>query len=1406
MTRGIVPSTFGRFVWLALATLLLLPCLAPAAAVRAPFVHQSWTVRDGMPVNSVTSLVQSRSGHLWLGTFDGLVRFDGVRFRTYNVGNTPGLAHNRITSVDESADGQLLLGTDAGVLQLLDPAREHAEVLWTTPVNRPNLVWSGPDGTLYASLKPGLGRLVGGRIERLDVEPLPELEIAALAFGPGSTLWLATENAGLWRLSDGRMDQLAPAQDLDIGEIHDLLVVDAGHLWVAGEGGVRRVDSAGAGWLRDGGEEWRVATHVLERDSDGRIVIGAENGVHEWQSGHLVALDAVDPRRSPKNLVLHHGETTWRVSASAVFREIPGPGGAPVEALHRLADIEASRIVHFLVDDSGSAWVATAGAGLHRLRPVAFSVLGEAEGLSAREVYPLHQDAAGTVWIGTQKGGLNRLVDGRVEVFGEDSGLRDDNITAIASDADGTLWVATHEAGLFRRGAAEFVSEPDPRLARARIRALHLDGRGLLWAGADTGLFLRDPDLGWQRHAASDALAGCTTRVIRDDPQALWIGTDRCGAYRIAVDQGGKQRQAEPVPGSRFIRDIHLIDPGNLWLASEDRGLIRVYQEPDALRAVPVQARHGLPGDGAHQILADGHGWFWVSTNQGIYRTRLEALEAVAAALREGTSPPVLVADRFGESDGMRSREANGGVHSSAIRTAAGELWFATQDGVAIVDPRPGGLLRQPRPVIESVGSGDERWALVEVLTLAAAQRSFHIDFTELRQMEPVQTRLRYRLLGHDEDWVEAGELRRAHYTRVPPGSYEFRVEGWTGSGWSSHGASLRLTVLPYLHETASFRALFLCVVALLLWLAYRARVGRLQAQRRELQRQVAQRTEQLARGKEHAEQASRLIAAQAEQLREVDRQKSRFFDDLAHELRTPLTLILGPLRDLQRAQDAAPPAIEGAIRNGEVLLDLTNQLLDLARLEAGKLELDRQRQDLTALLRASAARFRPLALSRGVGLRLRLPVAPCWALLDPRHAGKIFDNLLSNAFKFTEAGGLVDLSLQVGDGNQARVEVEDTGIGIPPEHLAHVFDRFYQSGDAGSRLQPGTGIGLALVNDLTRLHGGHLEVHSTPGAGTTFSVILPLTETVAAAGPAAAEDLAPAIAVVAPAVDANAPAADDDRTTVMVVDDHAELRAHLRVHLASAYRVLEAADGLAALTLARERLPDLIVADVSMPGLDGYGLCAEIRRDPDLEGVPVILLTARAGLEDRLEGLRAAADDYLTKPFDAAELLLRVGNLIALRRRLQRRFQQEAELTKSSGGMIAVSEWPGVFPAREVAANDNVQDAWRRRLFATIDGRMADEQFKVGELAEAMGLDRTQLFRRVREETGMAPSDLLRERRLARAAELLRADAVPIAEIAYAVGFASVAYFTKCFRERHGVTPGKFRMDGEAVPSPRLA
>ncbi|MCB1634209.1 MAG: hypothetical protein KDI51_06425, partial [Xanthomonadales bacterium] len=615
----------------ALAALLVLPSLASAASARTPFVHEAWTVRDGMPVNSVSSLVQSRSGQVWLGTFDGLVRFDGVRFSTYNVGNTPGLVHNRITSVDELADGRLLLGTDAGVLQLLDPAREQAEVIWTTPVNRPNLVWTGPDGTLYTSLRPGLARVIDGQIDAVDIDPLPDLNVTAMAFGRDSTIWLATEGAGLWRLADGHMQQMAAAETIALEEVLDLLEDDDGRLWVAGRGGVQQLDASGVSWLHDGQQEWRVTTHVLERDGAGRLLLGAESGVYEWRHGRALPVDPDDPRRSPRILALERGASAWRVSASAVFRAQPGSGDAHFEPQFRLADVEASRIVHAMVDDHGSLWLATTGAGLHRLRPVAVTAFSVAEGLSAREVYPLHQDPSGAIWIGTQKGGLNRVLGGAVEAYGPDQGLLDDNIIAIASDGDGMLWVATHEAGLFRRSGDRFLGETDPLLAGAQIRALHLDDRGRLWAGADRGLFVRDPTRGWQRHAASTDLLGCSVRVIRDDGHAIWVGTDRCGVFRIAPDSAIERIPAGEGAGSLYIRDIHLIDADNLWLASEDRGLIRVYREGQGLRAVAIQARDGLPGGGAHQILDDGDGWLWVSTNQGIYRTRQDRLETAAA-------------------------------------------------------------------------------------------------------------------------------------------------------------------------------------------------------------------------------------------------------------------------------------------------------------------------------------------------------------------------------------------------------------------------------------------------------------------------------------------------------------------------------------------------------------------------------------------------------------------------------------------------------------------------------------------------------------------------------------------------------------------------------------------------------
>lgn len=1369
--------------WRSVVFAIVAACLpAFTAATAAPaYVAESWTVRDGLPVNSITQIVQARDGYLWLATFDGLVRFDGARFSVHNSSNTPGLRHSRLVHLRELPDGRLLLGSETGLLQVFDPQAGTARVLATLPGGLQPASWRAPDGDTWIALRPGLGRLRGEQIER--VAGLDDLDVTALRFESDGSLLLGCGREDLWRWAGGTLERAYPFRLPRIGTLAALERDAQGQLWIGGSGGLARIDAAGASVVAVNGREHETI-HALGLAASGLQIV-AESGLHTWDGTALRPVDPMDFRRGPPQPDIG----AFQVSASAVF--------AGARTLFRLADREATRISFALLDREGSLWLATSGAGLQRLRPATFATIGVAEGLSAREVYPLHQDAAGDVWIGTQKAGLNRWREGRLEHFGFAAGLADDNIRALASDAEGRLWVATHEASLFRAdGAGHFAPAAPAELAPGvRIKALLAARDGTLWVGSDAGLHGRHADGRWVRHPASAALAGCSVRVIRQAPDAaLWLGSDRCGSMRVAGDE---VRRFDGSDGrlSDFVRDLLVVDAHTVWTASEDRGLARLRLRADGRAdSVSVRSGNGLPVDGIHQVVDDGHGWWWMGSNAGVFRVRRAEIEALADDLARGAAAAPVAVEAYAEAAGLRNREVNGGHQDTAIRTADGRLWFATQDGVAVVDPDPARLARPVRAHIEAVHAGALRRVAGPALELAPEHRNLRVDYTELRQLDARQVQFRYRLAGYEQDWVQAGTRRSASYARLPAGDYRFEVQAFAGGEWNSPIATLDLLLRPHFHETTAFKALLALAAGALLALLYRIRVGWLVRQRAHLQREVAARTRDLAAARDSAEDSARTIAAQAQQLRELDHYKSRFFDDLAHELRTPLTLILGPLREAQRGGDAVP-AMASAVRNGEVLLDLTNQLLDLARLREGKLGLALQRGDLADLLRACAERFAALAALRGVAFALRLPDAPAWALLDARHSGKMFDNLLSNAFKFTPSGGRVQLSLEA-EGGGARVAVSDSGPGIPADRIARVFDRYFQADIAASaRLQPGTGIGLALVRELAELHQGRVGVRSEAGAGACFEVWLPLAESCAARAQQEIE-LTRAQPLAEP-VPAEAEG-DEDRTTVLIVDDHPEILAQMRADLPREYRLFEATDGVAALALVRQHLPDLVIADVSMPGLDGYGLCAELRRDPEFEGLPVILLTARAGIEDRLEGLQAAADDYLTKPYDARELRARVANLLDLRRRLQRIFLAKSGEIRTNG-----AEQPGKPDKLEEPAGS--VDApgvtpWCAQLLATIDARMADEGFRVGDLAEAMGLDRTQLFRRVREDTGLAPSDLLRERRLLRAAQLLRGEGTSIGEVAYAVGFASVAYFTKCFRERFGCTPGQYRSDPQAA------
>jgi signal transduction histidine kinase/CheY-like chemotaxis protein/AraC-like DNA-binding protein len=828
----------------------------------------------------------------------------------------------------------------------------------------------------------------------------------------------------------------------------------------------------------------------------------------------------------------------------------------------------------------------------------------------------------------------------------------------------------------------------------------------------------------------------------------------------------------------------------------DPRAWSRENGSPASKRIATINVRTGLFDDGIHEILIDDDDRLWMSSNRGIFWVNRTEASAVA----EGRTARVQ-STGYSERDGMRNREANGGVQPSGARGLDGRLWFPTQDGVVVVDPKRTRSRAVSVPVlVEQVVSGDSTiLPNRNGVQLAPTQRDVRIDFTALTFLEPRNVHFRYRLEGYNDDWVDNDTKRSAYFTKLPPGRYTFRVQASEpGRGWQEPGAILAVVVEPRVFETAWFRGGG-AVAALLLLLHILQRRSRDAHQRaRELERLVHERTLTLQKREQQLEEQNQTLEVQARELQQLDTAKSRFFANVSHELRTPLTLMVAPLDRLRdrHAGTENDRWLDLAQRNAQRLLELVNQLLDVAKLEAGAMRLAPRLFDVSALLQGALDGFRLAAERKQLQLVADVPLE-CQVTLDSDAVEKIVANLLSNAVKFTPPGGVITVELRR-DAAGISLAVANTGPAIPPAQLALVFERFYQVDESQTAVQPGTGIGLSLVKELVELLNGTIAVQSDDWS-TTFTVQVPVRDT-----PLDPLTIAAASNVSGPIL-LTAVAQRDEREldvpTLLVVDDSQDMRRFIRAHFDERFRVLEAGDGEEALTLARSQLPDVIISDVMMPRMDGRELVRRLRESPDTDFLAVLLLTAQADNEQRIAGLEGGADDYLGKPFEMRELMARVGNLIASRRRLQLRFEHGATgrsdaavATGDPGAAATVAAPPSASPS---AGTDGLSDedrAYRDKLLATIYKRLGDEEFGVGELADAMAQDRSHLFRRARHVTGQAPSDLLRRLRVEEGARLLRTTTGSVADIAFSVGFRSVSHFFRSFQERYGVTPGEYR------------
>lgn len=523
--------------------------------------------------------------------------------------------------------------------------------------------------------------------------------------------------------------------------------------------------------------------------------------------------------------------------------------------------------------------------------------------------------------------------------------------------------------------------------------------------------------------------------------------------------------------------------------------------------------------------------------------------------------------------------------------------------------------------------------------------------------------------------------------------------------------------------------------------------------------------------------------------LKEMDKLKSGFFANISHEFRTPLTLILAPIEnELKRKVSAESKESMTLIRrNANRLLQLVNQLLDLSKLESGKMELRVQQNQLKQLLALLTASFDSLLTNKKIGFVKNIDIPDRLYWCDQDKVEKIITNLLSNAFKFTPPNGTVTLTTVIEEDSYLAITVSDTGNGIPADEQSSIFLPFYQVRQ-DHHVQPGTGLGLPLVKELTRLHQGTIRVHSEPGKGASFVVRIPVSkklfsdeQLIVDSSDGVWDELVPSHAHLADdrIAQGGHETLFENREAILVADDHADLREFISGTLQrNGYAVLTASDGKEAMELAIKFVPSLVLSDLMMPRMDGIELTKKLKEDERTSHIPVILLTAKNEQQSKVDGWKTGADDYLIKPFSPDELLARISNLIEQRKRLSQKFGER------------------MFASPAQARVQSLDDKFLARAHGVVESNLEDYTFTVERMAEEMNLSRTQLLRKLKALTDLSPTDFIKDIRLKRAAHLIQHKADTITQIGYAVGFSDQSYFTKCFKKQFGVSPSEFALD----------
>ncbi|GHV31626.1 hybrid sensor histidine kinase/response regulator [Bacteroidia bacterium] len=1035
-----------------------------------------------------------------------------------------------------------------------------------------------------------------------------------------------------------------------------------------------------------------------------------------------------------------------------------------------VCDLSKAKIHQIFEDRQGNIWAALYQKGILFIPATGktfgnygFNPFHPSQSIGMNCVISILEDSYGDVWLGTDGDGVYRInrSDQSISHFSTSTQPRISGnvITALFEDKDRNIWFGTYVNGMFRynRKTAQF----DSFSPNDHVTTFAQDKNGTLWIGMNgDGIRRLDADKktvkqymyksnqDWKNQLSSNWVYD----MLMDANGKIWIGTSN----GISLFDPEKEiftnfSLSETLQNTNLVYTLNSDHAGNIWVGSFF-GLYRIDAKTQKIKHLTTS--DGLPDNMINGIEEDENHFLWLSTGKGLCRYNPETGDML---------------NLYAE-DGIQSNEFRRGSH---FKGKNDRMYFGGINGLTTFYPSDltykNILLRLAfsdlriynTPV--AVGKSDVLPKTLdesESIRLKYNQRDFTFSFAALEYGMPQRVRYYTLMENFNTQWrlVNMPD-RNMTYTNLNPGKYVFKVKA-TLDGNHFLERQIQVIIDPPFWLSIWAKMIYALLILVLIYTVYAYLSYRMKQSRMLLEK---------------------------EQQKELSESKLQFFTDVSHEIRTPLSLIISPIEKLMtdKKNDKNLPIYKIIYQNAIRILRLINQLMDLRTVENGKLKLHLEKTSLEEFIRKIMDSFNELAKTKQIDFELVIEQSLPMIYIDKDCLDKIIFNLLSNAFKFTPKNGQIMVYLGT-QGEEAEIRVEDTGSGIEKEKQTLIFDRFYQVPDSKTNTRMGTGIGLHLAKMMVELHKGSIRVESEPNQGSTFTVRIPLDKKVYSPENFGIESGESPVMMFQPSVgvldvekdftDSKEDAKQNKRLhSILIVEDDVAIQNYIRTEFSSKYKIYSANNGKEGLNQALKFLPDVIISDILMPEMDGLSLCRALKTNDKTSHIPIILLTAKTSIEQRIEGLETGADSYIPKPFNLKHLEIRIDKLIQLRTTLKTKYSGKQEEMKDDLNIISSDE--KLF----------------RKFNEKLKAQIGNPDLSVASISKDLGLSRIHLNRRLKSMIKESPGVYIRNYRLKQAASLLSKKKVSIAEVAYAVGFSSHAHFSNLFKEYYGMSPTEY-------------